>query len=119
MRERCREAEERAPSSTHITCTHMRRQSMGLLGIRQVADRIVALDAVGRDSLPLQEKPQQKQHGKGMVKALANCTDFACLREAHSLPRRATARFSFPHFMIIGRQVDGRAGEWLRGKYQL
>lgn len=31
-----------------------------------------------------------------MLQALATCTDFRCIREAHTLPR-AGARFNFPH----------------------
>lgn len=34
--------------------------------------------------------------------ALRSCTDFHCLRAAHSLPRGPGQTFNFPHFFIIG-----------------
>lgn len=33
------------------------------------------------------------------LQQLATCTTFACLREVHSLPRPAGARFNYPHAM--------------------
>ena len=47
-----------------------------------------------------------QQQDSTMLEALANCSDFECLRTAHTLPR-GSARFNFPHFLIIGWQKAG------------
>ncbi|GBF98959.1 hypothetical protein Rsub_12605 [Raphidocelis subcapitata] len=36
--------------------------------------------------------------GGSRAEALRNCTDFACVRKAHTRP----GKFNFPHFLIIG-----------------
>ena len=42
--------------------------------------------------------------------ALRNCSDFRCLRAAHTLPRGPGQPFNFPHFFIIGASSFVGAG---------